>query len=168
MSAPAHSPPPWVGSIEPHALLLKQPTDDQLLYKVMKAEDLVRSLSGRYLHFNRVDSYKDFDMADAHDGEQLPTDLPANVIAKFSRSPDFTAADYYNQSRARTYACCFSLANSKYIWSTYGAGGTKGKVCVVFEFGKLRSQLNKTFENAGLLYKNIPCNQNIFDQLRSR
>jgi hypothetical protein len=155
MSDPAHSLPSSAGSIEPHALLLKQPSDDQLLYKVMKAEDLVRSVSGRYLHFNRVDSYTD----DAHDGEQLPADLPANMAAHFTASPDFTAADYYNQSRARTYACCFSLDNSKYIWSRYGQGGTKGKVCVVFEFGKMRSQLNKTFENAGLMCKGIPCHQ---------
>jgi hypothetical protein len=159
MSDPAHSLPSWSGSIEPHALLLKQPPDDQLLYKVMKAADFVRSVSGRYLHFNRVDSYKDFRTADAHDGEQLPADLPANMAAQFTASPDFTAADYYNQSRARTYACCFSLENSKYIWHNYGTGGTKGKVCVVFEFGKLRAQLNNTLENAGLMCKDIPCHQ---------
>src|SRR5690349_10927647 len=112
---PTSSPPPWAGSIEPHAVLLKQPPDDQVLYKVMSAENLVRCVSGRYLHFNRVDSYKDFKTADAHDGEQLPSDLPGNTGAKFSTSPDFTAAVYYNQSRARTYACCFSLENSKHI-----------------------------------------------------
>ena len=107
----------------------------------------------------RVDSYKDFNTADAHDGEQLPADLPANRAAKFVASHDFTAVDYYNQSRARTYACCFSLENSKYIWSTYGTGGLKGKVCVVFVFGKLRSQLNNTFRNAGLSYRGIPYHQ---------
>src|SRR5438128_3156103 len=37
--------------------------------------------------------------------------------------------------------------------SLYGAGGTKGKVCVVLAFGKLRSQLNQIFANAGLIYK---------------
>jgi len=157
MSDRADSPPSWVGSIEPHALLLKQPPDDQLLYKIMKTEDLARSVSGRYLHFNRVDSYKDFSTADAHDGEQLPADLPANMAA--TASPNFTAANYYDQSRARTYACCFSLTNSTYIWSTYGTGGTKGKICVVFEFGKLRTQLNDTFKNSGLLYNSIPCHQ---------
>jgi hypothetical protein len=127
--------------------------------KRLSAENLIRSVSGRYLHFNRVDSYKDFPGADAYDGAQLPKDLPGNTAAKFVASPDFTAADYYDRCRARTYAFCFSLENSKYIWETYGGGGTKGKVCVVFRFEKLRSQLNKTFENAGLLYKGLACHQ---------
>jgi hypothetical protein len=43
---------------------------------------------------NRVDSYKDSATADAHDGEQLPNDLPGNTGAKFVASPDFTVADY--------------------------------------------------------------------------
>ena len=157
---PASSPPLWAGSIEPHAPLLKQPPDDQVLYKVMSAENLLRSVSGRYLHFNRVDSYKDFPGADPHDGAPLPKDIPGNTGAKFVASPDFTVTDYYNQSRARTYACSFSLVeNSKYIWEKYGGGGKKGKVCVVFSFGKLRSQLNTTFGNAGLLYKGLACHQ---------
>jgi hypothetical protein len=141
MSGPdnrASSPAPWAGSIEPHAPLLKQPANDQVLYKVMSTENLIRCIYGGYLHFNRVDSYKDFPGADAKDGAQLPKDLPGNRGAKFVASPDFTAADYYDQSRARTYACCFSLENSKYIWETYGGGGTKGKAGVVFTFGKLR------------------------------
>jgi hypothetical protein len=41
----------------------------------------------------------------------------------------------------------------------YGGGGKKGKVCVVFSFGKLRSKLNTTFRNAGLLYKGLACHQ---------
>jgi hypothetical protein len=125
----------------------------------MSAENLVRSVAGRYLHFNRVDSYKDFPGADADDGAPLLKDIPGNTGAKFTASPDFTVTDYYNRSRARTYACSFSLENSKHIWANYGGGGTKGKVCVVFSFGQLRSQLNKTFENAGLLYKGAACYQ---------
>jgi hypothetical protein len=31
------------------------------------------------LHFNRVDSYKDFPTADRHDGEQLPIDRERNA-----------------------------------------------------------------------------------------
>jgi hypothetical protein len=121
MSGPSPlGPPPWAGCIEPHALLLKQPPDDQLLYKVMRAENLLRSVSDRYLHFNRVDSYNDFPGADANDGAELPQDIPGNRGAKFVASPDFTASDYYNRARSRTYACCFSLVNSKYILATYG------------------------------------------------
>jgi hypothetical protein len=46
------------GNVEPHGPLLKQPPEDQLLYKIMKAGDLVRSVEHGYLHFHRVDSYR--------------------------------------------------------------------------------------------------------------
>ena len=131
-------------TVEPHEYLLSRPSDDQLLYKVMRTEDLINSISGSYLHFNRVDSYKDFDGADAQDGEQLPKDLNINQNATFIKAPDFSAADYYSQFRSRTYACCFSIENSDYIWLNYGKGRNKGKVCLVIRFGKFRSMLNDT------------------------
>jgi hypothetical protein len=83
---------PPLGYVEPHAALLQQPADDQALYKVMSLENLLSCLSGRYLHFNRTDKYKDFPGADAHDGEQLPTDRVAHSTIKFEKSPSFTAA----------------------------------------------------------------------------
>jgi hypothetical protein len=152
------------GSIEPHALLLNTPQDDQLLYKMMTVENLLRSIGGGYLHFNLVKSYKDFPGADPHDGRQLPQDEPGNAGMKFARSPDFSIADYYDQCRARTYACCFSLENSPFIWKNYANGSEKGKVCIVFDFGKLRARLNKSLEpgNAALEYRGIRCHQ-IFD-----
>lgn len=152
---------PPLGSVEPHAGLLKIPNERQTLFKVMSTENLIASISGRYLYFNRVDSYKDFHGADACDGKQLPSDYPGNASTKFEKAPDFSIADYYNQCRSRTYACCFSLDNSDYIWRNYGAGGTKGKVCVAFDFGKLRTTLNKTFElgNAALISGDVHCHQ---------
>ena len=45
--------------VELHRQLLKVPHGNKLLYKVMKTEDLMRSISGPYLHFNRVDKYND-------------------------------------------------------------------------------------------------------------
>ena len=51
--------PTLLGSIEPHAALLRQPPAGQLLYKVMSVENCVGSIERGYLHFNRVDSYKD-------------------------------------------------------------------------------------------------------------
>jgi len=154
-------PPPPVGSIEPHAALLNRPPDDQLLYKVMRVEDLLRSISGSYLHFNRVDSYKDFQGADAHDGQQLPKDRHDNAMAKFAKAPSFSVEDYYNQCRARTYACCFSVENSDHTWRKYGNGGKKGKACVVFKFSQLRSRLNKTLQagNSALEYNGKRCHQ---------
>jgi hypothetical protein len=99
-----------------------------------------------YLHFNRVDRYRDFHGADAHDGEQLPGDFASNTATKFEKAPHFTAADYYVQSRSRTYACCFSLDNSAHIWREYAKGSPNGKVGLEFEFGKLRARLNETLK----------------------
>ena len=150
-----------LGSIEPHTPLLRMPSEDQLLYKVMTVENLLRSVTGNYLHFNRVDSYSDFPNADENDGRQLPKDQPVNAAAKFQKAPDFSAAHYYEQCRSRTYACCFSVENSDYIWKNYANGSERGKVCVVFEFGKLRAMLNCALnpEGATLLYEGNPCRQ---------
>lgn len=128
--------------VELHKQLLKVPHGNKLLYKAMKTEDLIRSISGSYLHFNRVDKYND-----NHDGEQLPKDLSDNLKSTFRGNRNFSAADYYNQSRSRTYACCFSIENSDYIWRSYGNGGKKGKVCLVFKFAKLRAMINEIYKN---------------------
>ena len=122
----------------------------------MRTEDLIRSISASYLHFNRVDSYNDF-----HDGEQLPKDLTSNQKSTLIKAPDYSAADYYNQFRSRTYACCFSIENSDYIWCNYGSGGKKGKVCLIIKFGKLRSMINNLFENTQIMleYNGKRCRQ---------
>ena len=148
-------------SVEPHAPILRVPLDDQFLYKIMTMENLLRSLTGNYLHFNRVDSYSDSPIADPNDGLQLPKDQTGNASANFMNAPDFTLANYYDQSRGRTYACCFSVENSDFIWQNYANESKKGKVCVVFEFGRLRATLNRTFPlgNAALAYNGIPCHQ---------
>jgi hypothetical protein len=148
---------PPLGYVEPHANLLNQPPDGQLLYKVMTVENLLTSIVGNYLHFNRVDRYKD----DLNDGQQLPKDQQVNDGVTFEKAPNFSAADYYDQSRARTYACCFSLDNSDYIWSNYAKGSERGKVCIVLDFSKLRTTLNRTLQpgNAALEYSGNRCHQ---------
>ena len=155
-----HLPAP-LGIVEPHAALLNVPPDGQLLYKMMTVENLLRSFAGAYLHFNRVDSYADFPGADPRDGQQLPADHQGNVGARFERAPQFSAADYFDQSRSRTYACCFSLENSEYIWGSYATGTENGQVCLVFDFGKLRTTLNQTLQpgNAAIEYGEIRCRQ---------
>jgi hypothetical protein len=141
---PAVNLPP-LGSIEPQAGLLTLPPEGQLLYKIMTVENLLRSIAGAYLHFNRVDSYTDGPGADPHDGQQLPADQPGNAGAKFVREPGYSAADYYDQSRTRTYACCFGLENADYLWNAYGQGGAHGKVALVFDFARLRARINQVF-----------------------
>lgn len=144
-------------NIEPHQQLLTQPSDEQLLYKIMRVEDLIQSINGGYLYFTRVDQYHDFPGADMNDGKQLPLDLPGNKASKFAKVPTFTAADAYDKSRERSYACCFSLENSKHIWQQYGnnenGDNEKGKVCCVFNFGKLRSMLNEDVEKSTKIFE---------------
>ena len=127
----------------------------------MTVENLLRSITGNYLHFNRVDRYADFQNADENDSLQLPNDRPLNTASRFQKVPKFSAADYYDQSRARTYACCFSIENSDHIWKNYANESGKGKVCVVFEFGKLRGMLNRALnpEGATLIYEGNVCRQ---------
>ncbi|ARB91238.1 hypothetical protein [Legionella longbeachae] len=106
---------------------------------------------GRYLYFNRVDNYKDFKGADLSDGEQLSNDRAVNANGIFENDPTYTAEKYYDTARSRTYACCFSLENSDFIWRNYGKHGKKGKVCLVFIFLKLREQLNQIFKSGKIL-----------------
>lgn len=156
-SGPALAP---LGVIEPHAPLLSQPATDQRLFKIMKAEHLIQSIEGGYLHFNRVDAYSDFPLADAHDGAELPLDQPANQAASFKKAPGFTLSDYYARSRARTYACCFSLENSPYIWEHYGLGSAMGQVGLAFDLEKLRRCLNGTLSGeSALLCGDVRCRQ---------
>jgi hypothetical protein len=89
-------------------------------------------------------------------GEALElVDVDEEVPSPFGRNIG------YNQSRARTYACCFSLENTDYIWRTYATGGALGKICVVFDFAKLRARLNHTLtqSNSALEYNGIRCHQ---------
>ena len=153
--------PAPMGAVEPHAALLRQPAVGQLLYKVMRAEYLIDSIAGSYLHFNRVDSYTDFDGADLQDGAQLPADRPGNANVGFQNAPEFTAASYYDQCRARTYACCFALENDAHLWENYGSGGTHGKVAVVLDFAWLRRHINAQIgsDSAKLYWQGVPCRQ---------
>lgn len=150
-----------LGQLEPHAGLLKAPCPGQFLYKMMTIENLLRSIEGSYLYFNRVDHYVDFPGADPNDGNQLPQDRRGNEAVRFAKAPEFSAADYYVRARSRTYACCFSMENSDHIWTYYANGSDKGKVCVVFQFGKLRDILNQTLASgrAAVLYNGTHCRQ---------
>lgn len=154
-------PPIQLGGIEPHASLLMQPPTGQILYKLMTIENLLRSIDSAYLYFNRVDQYVDSHIADKCDGQQLPADLDGNKAARFQKSPGFSAADYYDRSRSRTYACCFGLENADYLWQHYGNGGKHGKVCVVFSFERLRATLNHNLapDKSFLEFDGIPCDQ---------
>ena len=117
-------------------------------HRILGVRQLLCSVARNYLHFQRVDSYKDFPRADAQDGEQPTRDRIVNEGIAFEKTPNYSVADYYDNCRARSYACSFSLSNSPLIWERYGADDPIGKVCLVFDFGKLRSVLNRRIGNA--------------------
>lgn len=159
IGSPILAPAP-LGHIEPHAPLLTAPPPGQRLFKLMRAEHLIQAIEGSYLHFNRVDAYADFPTADRDDGAELPLDQPSNQAAVFEKAADFTLSDYYARSRARTYACCFSLENSEYVWRHYGLGSPIGQVGLEFDFDKLRAMLNEHLTGASaLMCGDIQCLQ---------
>jgi hypothetical protein len=144
--ATAAMPLAWV---EPHRFLLRQPEPGALLFKIVRVRYLIDMLQKSYLHFQRVDSFTD----DTADGEQLPLDRTTGAGMSFEKAPEFTAERYYDTARARTYACCFSMEHSAYLWENYAPD--RDAVCLVFDFEKLRQRLNATLQatldNHGLL-----------------
>ena len=149
------------GHAEGHAPLLIGPRPGLKIYKVMKLEHAINSIEGGYLHFNRVDGYRDFPGADAEDGSQLPQDRGINAATTFEKSPDFSIAHYYDRARGRTYASCFAASNSDYIWENYGTGGSCGKIAFVFDAEKLRARINQTVagETSALMVNGQRCTQ---------
>ncbi|MCB9978503.1 MAG: hypothetical protein H6862_02700 [Rhodospirillales bacterium] len=145
-------------AIEPHRPLLKQPPDDQLLYKYVKLDYFEDMLKHGYLYFNRVDSYKD-----SCDGDQLRLDREQNQRVGFFKSPESTAENCYDRCRSRTYACCFSLEHSSHIYNAYG----RDAVCLVFHFGKLREMLNQTIGALKWQYGNgsSPASSGVFPNI---
>jgi hypothetical protein len=152
-------PPVALGLIEPHAPLLAAPPTGQRLYKLMTVENLIRSIEGGYLHFNCVDHYTDFTLADVHDGAELPLDRPSNQAATFEKALRFSLSDYYARSRGRTYACCFSLENSEHIWAGYGTGSTMGQVGLEIDFDRMRQRINDGVINGALTAGSDRCHQ---------
>jgi hypothetical protein len=137
----------------------------------MQIGHFMQSVAGSYLHFQRVDRYRDFPTADAQDGDQPPNDRATNVGITFEKAPHYSVAQYYDNSRGRTYACCFSLENSDLIWQRYGEvdpieGDPIGKVCVVLDFSRLKAVLNETIGNSpghsALMVGDLRCKQIFF------
>lgn len=151
---------PWA-SVEPHGSLLQQPEPGALLFKIVRVRYLIDMLQKSYLHFQRVDAYRD----DTADSEQLPLDRTTGAGISFEKAPDFTLERYYDTARARTYACCFSQEHSPDLWKNYAS--EQDAVCLVFDFDKLRERLNATLQatldNHGLLVQG----ENTFRQIFS-
>ncbi|HHU0004473.1 TPA: hypothetical protein ACT9MX_003047 [Legionella pneumophila] len=149
------------GLIEPHTHLLNPLPNNRCLYKITNIDYLLNSILGNYLYFNNVSSYSDFQLADINDGAQLPLERPINASSSFETDPKFTMEHYYDNSRSRTYASCFSIQNSEHIWENYGNHNSTAKVGIIFDYTKLKTMLNAVMlsSNTRLLTNNIPCIQ---------
>lgn len=158
MTSPVINPP--LGWIEPHKMLLEQPGPDQRLYKVMSVENLLRSVAGSYFHFQRVDQYRDFPGADCEDGAETANARAISARVGFQKSSNYSLSEYYDCARRNTYACCFSLKSSEFIWDNYGGSTDFGKVCLEFDYEKLRGRLNRMMSvPSALMYGDIQCRQ---------
>ena len=134
--------------IEPHCNLLRKPHKNKLLYKIIRSSDLLDMLNNNYIYFNRVDKYKD-DIKDA--------DLPAKdkLLCKqtrFQYAPNVSITDYYNYCRSKTYACCFTTENTKYIWQHY-SNNDPNAACIVFHSGNLVEYLNTSLQSSRLIIR---------------
>ncbi|HCR5241459.1 TPA: hypothetical protein OO081_002817, partial [Legionella pneumophila] len=150
------------GFIDSHTYLLSPPpNNNRYLYKITNINCLLSSILGNYLHFNSVSSYDDFPRADINDGAQLPLERPLNASSSFEKAPHFTMENYYDNSRSRTYASCFSIQNSEHIWENYGNHNSTDKVGIIFDYIKLKTMLNAVMlsSNTSLLINNIPSTQ---------
>tara|TARA_R110002110_G_C13467715_1_gene719477 strand:+ start:2757 stop:3542 length:786 start_codon:yes stop_codon:yes gene_type:complete len=135
--------------IEPHEQLLTKPSNDTLLYKIVPSKFFFDMLRNDYLYFRRVDTYHD----DNRDSEQPDNHNDTYGKKVFEKDPTFTLTDYYNRCRARTYACCFTTENTKYIEDNY-SNGDPSCICLVFQCGKFIEQLNSIYNETKISFKN--------------
>jgi hypothetical protein len=125
--------------IEPHAYLLTKPNQETLLYKIIPSHYFFDMLKDDYLYFRRVDTYND----DKNDSEQPPKDRKLNEKIGFEKNPEFKVSNYYDRSRSRTYACCFSTENTPFLWNHYNDADNNA-IRIVFDCHKLINHLNRT------------------------
>ena len=135
------------GCIEPRRGLLRIPDDDVRLFKVMRLDHFLDSVRHGYLYFRRVDSYGASAGADPDDGRQLPSDVSGNRASAFLRQPDFTASEYYDTSRSRSFACCFTTSDGCRVLSAYGSGDPDGKARVSFLYGLMMDRVRRVLSS---------------------
>jgi hypothetical protein len=128
--------------IEPHAPLLNKAIVGSNLYKLISYRYFNNMLDRNYLYFSRVDTYND----DIRDSDVPDQDEEIHKAIVFEKTPNYTVYDYYNNCRSRTYACCFSIENSSYIWKY-------GDICIVFNSSNLINYLNNNYKISRLQYK---------------
>lgn len=136
-------------SIEPHAYLLKKPDENTTLNKIISLKNFTDMVENDYLYFRRVDTCPD----DKRDSDQPTLDKKISEQSKFENTLDYTAKNYYDSCRSKTYACCFSTENTSYLWKNYGESDPNA-ICMILDAHKLINFLNLNYHESTLIYKN--------------
>ncbi len=135
-------------SIQPHKERLKQPDDKTKLYKIIPLKFLEDILDKNYFHFQRVNTYKD----DINDSDQPRIDKMLAEKSIFLHSKNYSAKDYYDSCRSRTYACCFSTKLTDHLFENYYSKPQDKAICLAFNSPNLIDQLNNNFSNSPIKY----------------
>jgi len=118
------------GLFFPNEVQLDQPNAHVLLYKIVNIDDFIDMIKNNYLYFKRVDTYRD----DCRDSDIPDHDQPIAEKEYFQDS-NHNLLNYYRNFRERSYACCFTLKHTPYIWRHYGSNN-KDAICIVFNYNK--------------------------------
>lgn len=135
-------------SIQPHKDRIKQPDKGCKLYKIIPLKYLDDMLEKSYLHFQRVDTYND----DINDSDQTRIDKALSEKSIFLDSDNYSAKDYYDSCRSRTYACCFSTKQTDHLFEHYYNKAEDKAICLAFDCQTLIEQLNINFSIAPIQY----------------
>lgn len=131
---------------------LKQPAHNSFLFKIVKFENGIDMIKNGYIYFNCVTKYS----ADATDAKMPNKEKNIRSIP-YENNPNITLYDTDNSVRKNTYACCFALSESQYIWNKFGE---ENSLCLVFNYNKLYSYLQNNYLDLNYLEnaKEHPCN----------
>ncbi|MBX9586230.1 MAG: hypothetical protein K2X50_03125 [Gammaproteobacteria bacterium] len=112
---------------------LLQPSPDTLLYKIVKFDYFIDMCQKQYLFFKNVTQYE----GNPKDSQMPKRERLLREAVRFENNPDVSLYDFDEPNRNNTYACCFSLNESRYIWKAYAAD-LKRDLCLVFHYDNLK------------------------------
>ncbi len=134
--------------IEPHKYMLKKPHANKYIYKIIPGNYFLDMINKSYLYFRRVDRYSD----DINDSALPDKDRSLSQQSKFQYAPNISMADYYDDCRSKSYACCFTTKISEHVWEHYG--NNNNSICIVCKSGKLIEHINANLNNSRLIIQN--------------
>ncbi len=142
--------------IQPHKYLLDIPSDETILYKITSLSNFKDMVEKSYLYFKRVDSYDD----DKNDSQATEIDQELAAKSIFLGSQNYSAKEYYDACRTRTYACCFATKLTGHLFTNYYADDKP--ICLCIKSGELIKTLNSNFDKSSIMHGDFVL-KNFFD-----